>query len=147
MFLWERSAAEDAAEDAAQDAWLDVWRGLSRFERGRPLRPWLLTVVANRCRMAARGRPPAGISSPLGSPEAEALVDPASHDSPPDGHWLDEDLAAALKALPVEQERVLALRFFADLELSEIATVTNVPLGTVKSRLHRALDTLRARLR
>src|SRR5690348_18028240 len=45
-----------AAEDAVQDAWLDVWRGLAHFDNTRPFRPWLLTIVANRCRMTRRRR-------------------------------------------------------------------------------------------
>lgn len=45
-----------SAEDAAQEAWVDVWRGLPRFQTGRPFRPWLLTLVANRCRMLNRHR-------------------------------------------------------------------------------------------
>ena len=44
------------AEDIMQDAWIDVWRGLPLFDIARPFRPWLLTIVANRCRMLARKR-------------------------------------------------------------------------------------------
>src|SRR6516225_9182521 len=44
------------AEDAVQEAWLDAWRGLIRFQSDRPFRPWLLRLVANRCRMALRKR-------------------------------------------------------------------------------------------
>jgi RNA polymerase sigma-70 factor (ECF subfamily) len=43
-------------EDIVQDAWLNAWRGLPRFDPRRPLRPWLLTIVANRCRMSNRRR-------------------------------------------------------------------------------------------
>src|SRR5689334_13753456 len=50
------------AEEAAQEAWLDAWRSLPRFQAGRPFRPWLLTIVANRCRMQARRRPPPTVS-------------------------------------------------------------------------------------
>src|SRR6188472_29001 len=42
------------AEDAAQEAWLDAWKAMPRFQVERPFRPWLLTIVANRCRMKAR---------------------------------------------------------------------------------------------
>jgi RNA polymerase sigma-70 factor (ECF subfamily) len=57
-----------------------------------------------------------------------------------------EDLQAAVEALEAQHKRLLALRYFADLQLEEIAEVLNVPLGTVKSRLHRTLHTLRLRL-
>src|SRR3989442_1190574 len=49
-FLADRAGAEDAV----QEAWLDAWRALPRFALGRPFRPWLLTLVGNRCRMSAR---------------------------------------------------------------------------------------------
>lgn len=133
-----------AAEDAVQEAWVDVWRGLPRFQRGRPFRPWLLTLVANRCRKATRQHVPPHLSL-----DAGGGGEPSSADDPGD-HLLrieaDAALSAVLATLPMEQQRVLALRFFGDLELAEIAAVTDVPLGTVKSRLHRALDTARARL-
>jgi len=45
-------------EDAMQESWLDAWRGLASFDPSRPLRPWLLAIVANRCRMIARRRAP-----------------------------------------------------------------------------------------
>src|SRR4051812_47599516 len=54
-------ADRSLAEEAAQEAWLDAWRGLPRFQAGRPFRPWLLTIVANRCRMHARRRRPPSV--------------------------------------------------------------------------------------
>lgn len=131
-------------EDALQEAWLDVWRGLTTFQPARPLRPWLLAIVANRCRMVARRQ-----HLPTLSLEAEAIADATSeHDA--EAHALqrerDAEVQAALAALAPDQRRIVALHFYADLTLSDIAAVTNLPLGTVKSRLHRALQTLRARL-
>ena len=126
-----------AAEDALQEAWLDVWRNLPRFQRSRPLRPWLLTILANRCRMVMRKRqlPQRSLDE---ESEPAAATDPivAAIES-------SESLTQLLSGLPPEQKRVLELRYFADLELAEIAHVTGWPLGTVKSRLHRALATLR----
>ena len=57
-----------------------------------------------------------------------------------------EDLQEALATLDGEHRRLLALRFFADLQLEEIAELLHIPLGTVKSRLHRTLQMLRLRL-
>lgn len=129
-----------AAEEAAQDAWLDAWRNLRRFERGRPFRPWLLKLVINRCRMLARRRSLPSI--PLDQISADQL--PISAAGSTATTALDADLGAALATLTAEQQRVVALRFFAELELAEIALVTGARLGTVKSRLHRALVALRA---
>jgi RNA polymerase sigma-70 factor, ECF subfamily len=133
-----------AVEDVIQEVWLDVWRGLSRFQRGRPFRPWLLTIVANRCHMVTRHRqePTQAFDSAEGEPALYA-DDVLEHIL-----RLEEDveLQLALEIVSAEQRRVLELRFFADLDLSEIALITNVPLGTVKSRLHRALASLRLHL-
>jgi RNA polymerase sigma-70 factor (ECF subfamily) len=126
------------AEDASQEAWLDAWRALPRFEVGRPFRPWLVTLVANRCRMKARRHNPEvtfddGMASQRGV-EVESSTE------------YDGELQEALDSLERGQRQVLALRFYADLQLEEIAEAMDVPLGTVKSRLHRALERLRERL-
>jgi RNA polymerase sigma factor (sigma-70 family) len=132
-----------AAEDAVQEAWVDAWRHLPRFTLGRPFRPWLLTLVANRCRMAARRLAPATVA--LEAVDGGLLADPADVAGAAVGAAADAEIAAVLGALPPDQRRVVALRYFADLELTEIAAVTDAPLGTVKSRLHRALAALQHR--
>ncbi len=134
-----------AAEDALQEAWLDAWRGLPSYSTTRPFRPWLLAVVANRCRMTYRRRSLETV--PLLPKHAEIVPAPTNVEvdalrREPD----DEELIAALATLAAEQRRVLELRFFADLDLAEIALVMSIPLGTVKSRLNRALATLRANM-
>ncbi len=135
------SADASSAEDAVQEAWLDAWRGLPRFDDARPFRPWLLTLVANRCRKAPR-RPP----WPALDDATLALLAAADDGL---GAVLREETAgevrATLAALPGAQRRVLELRFFAGLDLAEIALVLGTPLGTVKSRLHRALAAARSR--
>lgn len=134
-----------AIEDVLQEAWLDVWRGLPRFQRERQFRPWLLTIVANRCRMALRRRNLATVALDDAEVEQiEAVDDVLAHILRQEA---DGELQLALETLSAEQRCALELRFFADLELSEIALITNAPLGTVKSRLHRALHNLRLHLR
>lgn len=130
-----------SAEDALQESWLDIWRGLPRFQCGRSFRPWLLTIVARRCWMVRRRR-----TLPTVSLHLEEI-----DDLPSDKDYLlqieaDQTLQAVLVTLPAEQQRILELRFFEDLELTEIALAMNTPLGTVKSRLHRALSILRKHL-
>lgn len=132
------------AEDALQEAWIDVWRGLSQFDLTRPFRPWLLTVVANRCRMITRRPRPRLLV--LRDDIAGTL--PATEQMPEESSapGQSEGLQAALAALTPEQRRVVALRYQADLDLAEIAIVCQLPLSTVKSRLYRALAALRLRL-
>lgn len=132
------------AEDVMQEAWIDVWRGLPQFYISRPFRPWLLTVVANRCRMLARrrGAPPL----PLTDAIADELFDP-NDDFEASGSEPHSALHAALAGLLPEQRRLLALRYSAELDLSEIAALSDLPLSTVKSRLYRTLASLRVLLR
>lgn len=132
------------AEDATQEAWIDVWQNLHRFELGRPFRAWLLTLLANRCRMIARRHTPTVV--PLTPDAADQLIGADTASEPALRHETGEELRAALAALPPDQQRVLELRYFADLDLAEIASVIDVPIGTVKSRLHRSLYAVRARL-
>jgi RNA polymerase sigma factor (sigma-70 family) len=133
-----------AAEEVEQEAWLDVWRGLPTFQADRPFRPWLLTVVANRSRKHARRH--VVVSEPLD--EFALGIDVGASDGLAQALKRErrQELARAVASLPAEQFRVLALRYFADLDLTEIGAVTDAPLGTVKSRLHRALGALRERL-
>ena len=126
------------AEDASQEAWLDVWRALPRFELGRPFRPWLLTIVANRCRMKLRRHNPEVALD-------EPMLDEVGREVEASTEY-DGELQEALDSLEPGQRQVLALRYYADLRLEEIAESMDLPLGTVKSRLHRGLERLRERL-
>ena len=149
--VWRTAAAllhDDAlAEDAAQEAWVDVWKALKSFQLDRPLRPWLLTVVANRCRMLVRRRTFTAMS--LDRDGFDILTDVADGQDV-EGQTIqtetDAELRAILVAISPEQRAIVELHFFADLALTEIALITDTPLGTVKSRLHRALQTLRAHI-
>jgi RNA polymerase sigma factor (sigma-70 family) len=133
------------AEDAEQEAWLDVWRGLGRFQSGAAFRPWLLAIVANRCRMLTRR----GIlpTMPLDVDEALLLS------GPDDVTWAaiqretGTEILAIIKTLSSDHQRILALHYFAGLDISEIAVVLGLPSGTVKSRLHRALTVIRTAMR
>ena len=140
-----RTLLEDslAAEDALQEAWLDTWRGLAYFGSTRPFRPWLLTIVANRCRMTRRRRalPTTSIRETMYADTLyEDLADALVHSE------TDACLAASLAMLPFDRRRLIELRYFAQLDISEIALVLGVADGTVKSRLHRTLATLRTML-
>jgi RNA polymerase sigma factor (sigma-70 family) len=133
-----------SAEDAAQEAWVDVWHGLPGFLPGHSFRSWLVTIVANRCRKQVRRRALATVRLDT------ELVDAARwRDDDADivlAAFPDAELERALADLSDEQRQVLGLRFGADLDLATIAHVTQMPIGTVKTRLRRALDTLRDRL-
>jgi RNA polymerase sigma-70 factor (ECF subfamily) len=132
------------AEDVAQEAFLRAYRSLPTYRGDGPFGAWLWRIALRLAVAHARQRPPGVRVDPQG---AEDWL-PAPHvENDPVGSLLDDErrqeVIAAIATLPAEQRRVIAMRFFADLSLDEIATGTGAPLGTVKSRLHRALAHLR----
>ena len=123
-----------AAEDIAQEAFLAAVRNLDRFERGRPVRPWLARIASNRAIDWLRARHRRAETA------GDELRDGAAHDPEP---------PAALQliaGLPPEQRQVVALRFVLELTPGEIAALLELPRGTVNSRLRRGLDALGSEL-
>jgi RNA polymerase sigma-70 factor, ECF subfamily len=123
-----------AAEDIAQEAFLAALRGLGRFDVRRPLRPWLHRIAVNRAIDFSRARKlrreVADLAPDRPAAESEGTV------------MLDDELAAALLRLEVEQRAVVVLRYVLELTPGEIAVVLELPRGTVNSRMRRGLDTL-----
>ena len=134
------------AEEAAQDGFLKAHRALWRFRPGSPFKPWLLRIVANEARNRRRS---AGRRAALA---LQAAGEAASGDAAPSpeaallGAERREELVAALNRLSDADRETLALRYFLDLSEAETAAALGVRPGTVKSRLSRALERLRAEL-
>jgi RNA polymerase sigma-70 factor (ECF subfamily) len=130
----------DDAEEAAQDGFLKAWRALGRFREGEPLRPWLLAIVANEARNRRRA---AGRREHLALRAASAAATAATGQA--DAPALDHDqLAAAIARLRHDDRTVIGCRYLLELSEAETAAALGVARGTVKSRLSRALDRLRA---
>jgi RNA polymerase sigma-70 factor, ECF subfamily len=125
----------EAAEDAVQEAALRAWRKLGNLRPGTPMRPWFLAIVANQCRTTARGRWRSVIR--LAAPSTPGMPD-----------FQDEfvrgaELRAALRKLSQDHREALVLRFYLDLSVEEVAAITGVAVGTVKSRLNRGMAAMR----
>jgi RNA polymerase sigma-70 factor (ECF subfamily) len=134
------------AEDLAQETFLRVHQAIGRFDPAgsATLGGWILTIARRLCHDRARSaRLRVEIASGAGLETAAATRSPeeAVH-----GASLMAALHAALAALPEEQRAVFALREWDGLEYEEIAAVEGVPVGTVRSRLARAREALRAAL-
>ncbi|MFL5817032.1 MAG: RNA polymerase sigma factor [Conexibacter sp.] len=123
-----------AAEDIAQEAFLAALRALPRFDRRRPLRPWLHRIVANRAIDWARARE---LRREVDAESVQELAGP----QPAAAQWPDH-VAAALAGLTPEQRAVVVLRHLLELTPREIAELLELPQGTVNSRLRRGLDLL-----
>ena len=125
----------EAAEDAVQEAAVRSWRKLGNLRPGTPMRPWFLAIVANQCRTVTRGR-------------WWSVLRLQGNGSPADRSFEDRivrgaDLRAALRKLALDQREALVLRYYLDLPIEEVAAITAVPVGTVKSRVNRGLAALR----
>ena len=154
------------AEDAAQEALVTAYRQLASWRGDGPFGAWLMRIgIRIALRQAGKrrtvtwrdplggGTPDAGGNGSSFDPIAQA-VDQAAIESAPltDPAMLSmraeraTELRAAVTALPEPYREVVALRFFGDATLDEIARVTERPLGTVKTHLHRGLARLRTSL-
>jgi RNA polymerase sigma-70 factor (ECF subfamily) len=144
---WALTHDAATAEDLAQEAFVRAWGAIARFDRSRPLRPWLAAIVtrlAYSLFRRRRRRPETSIETLL-----ESGRDWGVHDDPADhaAHAeRDERLRACVAELAPEHRAVLALRAVQDLSYEEIAQALGVPVGTVMSRLSRARAELRRRL-
>jgi len=134
----------DGADDCAQEAFVRAHRSLDRFRDGAPFRPWLLTIVVNVARNQGRSMTRwrrAGERTIDGRP-ASALA-PSAEDEVLVGERRRR-VAVALDALPDHHREVVVCRYLLELSERETAQVLDIPPGTVKSRLARALDRLAA---
>ena len=123
----------DMADDVAQDAFERAFAALWRFDRRRPFRPWLDRIVVNRSLDLLRAeRRLVGLEA-AGDPGGE-LRDLAAE---------DRELLAAVAGLAPQRRVVLVLRYGFGYGPAEIAALLGIPVGTVHSRLARALDDLR----
>ena len=125
----------DLCEEATQQTFLRAWQAAAGFDASRELGPWLATI-ARRVAIDLYRREAIRAAGPLDSVAADdpALADQASTDAVLDV-W---EVRRAVAALPAEQREVVRLQHFDGLAHEEIAGRLGVPLGTVKSRSHRA---------
>lgn len=126
-------------EDAMQDAIERAWRSRHALRDPGSFDAWFQRIVVNACRDRLRRMKssPVFVAMGVGAARADDSADLAETTAQRDA------VRIALDRLNVDQRIVIALRFFLDLEVDEIARRTDTRPGTVKSRLHRGLEQLR----
>jgi RNA polymerase sigma-70 factor, ECF subfamily len=122
-----------AAEDIAQEAFLAAVRNLDRFDRKRPFGPWLHRIVVNRAIDWARARTLRRETAEVGTGDEYDTGDLGT---------FSQGVAAGLASLQPEHRAVIVLRYLLEYTPGEIATLLDLPRGTVNSRLRRGLDRL-----
>jgi RNA polymerase sigma factor (sigma-70 family) len=138
-YLSRVTGNRDAAADAAQDVWLGVVRGIARLRDATKFRPWIFGIARRTVMDRLRAQYAAPAMDPI---EVEDIPHVDAADDADDLARLDDEL----DRLPIIEREVLTLFYLRELSLVEIAGITAVPVGTVKSRLFRARQQLRARL-
>jgi RNA polymerase sigma-70 factor, ECF subfamily len=135
------------AEEVVQEAFLSLWRSGARYDRARgSVRTWILGIVHNRGidtlrKGTARERGTVsdeGIEERLEAPE-RTDVEVGRRDEA-------REIRTALEGLPAEQSHVIELAYYGGFTHSEIASMLDMPIGTVKGRMRLGLQKLRSEL-
>lgn len=141
-FAARRLGDDGLAEEAVQDVFVRAWRNAERFDAGRgSVRTWLFAIARNAIVDIERRR---GRRLPL--PPREPVREAGDETEPIETAMLRYQIQLAISRLTFEHRQMIAMVHFQDLSLSEIAELTGLPLGTVKSRLHYATRSLRLAL-
>ena len=135
-YLLLRTPAE--AEDVAQEAFVRAFLALDKFDETRPFRPWLLQITRNVAKNRLRSLSRYWTMVKRWWQEEETAVEATA---------VSQDESAqlwqAVQQLRPKAQEVVYLRYFLELSEAETAEALDVPAGTVKSRLHRALQQLK----
>lgn len=129
------------AEDVTQESFVTAYRAIGSYRGDGSLRGWLLRIATRQAfRRLAQRRPIADIGAVPEAFIADSRTDPGRVVAAAE---LRTDLRDAVESLPDPYREVVALRFFAELSLAEVAEATGRPINTVKTHLRRGLERLR----
>lgn len=140
-----RRVGATAADDLAAETFATAFRNWERLDQTRPLRPWLYGIASNLVRHHWRDERRQLRAYARTGVDPVLTVDGDAIDRL-DAHALERTLAAVLADLRPQDLSILLLHAWADLSDHEIAEALSLPLGTVKSRLHRTRARLRNRI-
>lgn len=135
-----------AAEEVLQDLFFQLWRGAARFDANRGTLPaWLMVIGRNRAISRLRRLSSQEIVEDVEAWPANAVPSSVNIEDETQRSLLMGKLRGALAALPAEQREAVELAYFEGMTQTEIAARTGSPLGTVKSRVRTAMQSLKQR--
>jgi RNA polymerase sigma-70 factor (ECF subfamily) len=140
-YLYRLVNDQAAAEDLFQDTWLRAAQNIRRYDPARSFHHWLFSIAHNLAIDYLRRRKPEVLAAdfvPAATLQESALQQMLDAE-------VSAELSRAVGDLPAMYREVLTLRFQEGMKLEQIAQVTQTPLATVKSRLHRSMQYLRER--
>ena len=129
-----------ATEEVLQEGWLRILRGIDRLREPERLQAWLYSIVRRAFMDTLRGR--------YAQRDVDVIdAELPDTDPPAELGWEEtEGLHRALQQLPPADRETIVLFYLRELDLQEVAEILGIPVGTVKSRLHRARRALRREL-
>ena len=140
----------DLVDDVFQETFMQLYVSRDTFDQSKPLRPWLFTIAANKAKDALRRSQrvdATNLGSMFDSEEysIDDVLNTLDHDDRlPYDDLIREETAAAVKRvvvrMPVRLREILILAYFHKFPYAEIAGILGIPVGTVKSRLHIAVN-------
>lgn len=136
------------AEDLVQETFLQIHLAAQSFDFSRPFKPWLYTIAANKARDFLRSRTrrqERSLDAPGGEDEASAMADSIESIDPSAADQFDsaetqERVRILIEKMPEHLRLILMLGYYQQLPYTEIAEILGIPVGTVKSRLHSAIN-------
>ncbi|MBM2827323.1 MAG: polymerase sigma factor, sigma-70 family [Dehalococcoidia bacterium] len=141
-YLYRMTGSREDAEDVAQETFVKAYLALSTFRRGWPLAPWLFRIATNLCINLLKKR-----NRVTALPEEMEIMDRGeSVEAEVEVRELKRELDEVILTLPEVYRVPILLRHLYQLSYEEMAQAMDVPLGTVKTRLFRARELLRAKL-
>jgi RNA polymerase sigma-70 factor, ECF subfamily len=146
LLIRRMTPARQIAEDLLQETWLKVIKNFHSFDSNRPFSPWLTRIAVNCCREYWRKEKLRRLiaNSPYEFRRSTPLLTDMTPTPTPD---IQVEISSALLSLPQRSREVIVLKFYSGMTQAEISQVLNIPEGTVKSRLHSALQKLRRKLK
>lgn len=155
--LYRMTGVREEAEDLTQEVFVSVYRKIGLFRGDSPLMTWIYRIAYNACknrrkylhRRRERDRQPLDEAAERRAVESGTMSTSAQVSRPDElveGFETERLVQEAITALDEEQRAILVLRDVQGVCYEEIAEITGLPIGTVKSRLHRARMALKERL-
>jgi RNA polymerase sigma-70 factor (ECF subfamily) len=141
------------AEDVAQEAFLRAYLNIQRYDDNRKFSTWLYRITTNLCIDRIRKRKPVcHLDAQLEGSDSLTLYSQIASSSylpekEVENMELQESIQQAILMLPEKYRAVIILRYIEELSLEEISGILDMPVGTVKTRLHRGREALRKHLR